>query len=553
MSIIRSWTLAVVALSQLLLPPAFAVQQLVTTKTLLVKNPPSGARKVLWKVKETAATVAGDPTADGATLHIQLTPGGDQCVTMPALGWSAISTIGFKYKDADLVNGPVKVALIKKTPSGKFLVKALLKNGGPVSIAVTPGNQTTSYGTNFTLGVGDEYCGGTATATPDPNDAVTFKVSNDGAPGGCIASCSAATTTTTLTSTTTTSTLGGAVCGNTIREAGEQCDDGNLTNLDGCDSSCLFEQSHRINYLLARFGTDASCTQNAFGGAFPSSVVQSSIQTGLDSSIADGSTSVLLHFRGLDDLGGTSDAAIQVGVLTGTPVAGAGYDGTNDVDWWYTAAPASIDANRVPLSNLAGGITAQVLTAGPGSAQLALVWGGTPTSLAMSNLVLKNLNNGAATTPLGSLGGPPGHLAAEHLDPALQSWETSGTKSVAGAGAMCGNISAASLAQTPIPSTFVGTGCTQNYTVANSLLDVMIDGCNFFLITLVTPSQPDKQDPGVAPAGAGPPYVLLSTAANRVVNECRDSSNAVVSLSACLPDAAYSSYFKFATDRVIIK
>ena len=42
--------LAVVALSQSLLGPAFAAQQLVTTKTLLVKNPPSGARKVLWKV-----------------------------------------------------------------------------------------------------------------------------------------------------------------------------------------------------------------------------------------------------------------------------------------------------------------------------------------------------------------------------------------------------------------------------------------------------------------------------------------------------------------------
>ena len=61
-------------------------------------------------MKETAATVAGDPTADGATLHIQLTPGGDQCVTMPALSWVAISTIGFRYKDATLANGPVKVA-----------------------------------------------------------------------------------------------------------------------------------------------------------------------------------------------------------------------------------------------------------------------------------------------------------------------------------------------------------------------------------------------------------------------------------------------------------
>src|SRR5262245_48408734 len=112
--------------------------QLVPTKTLLVKNPPSGARKVLWKVRDTAsaATVVGDPTADGATLHLVLFPGGDQCVTMPASNWSAIGSIGFKYSDAALSNGPVKVAQIKKTPSGTFQIKAILKNGGATSITV---------------------------------------------------------------------------------------------------------------------------------------------------------------------------------------------------------------------------------------------------------------------------------------------------------------------------------------------------------------------------------------------------------------------------------
>ena len=206
MSLVRSLTLAVLVVSQMPALPAFATQQLVPTKTLLVKNPPSGARKVLWKVKDGAAAVVGDPTADGATLRIQLTNGGDQCVTMPASGWSAIGTIGFKYKDAALANGPVKVAQIKKTPSGTFILKALLKNGGPTSITVAPGDPTTSYATNFTLGTGDEYCGGTATATPNPNNATTFKVSNDAAPGACIASCNATTTTSSTSTTSTTST-----------------------------------------------------------------------------------------------------------------------------------------------------------------------------------------------------------------------------------------------------------------------------------------------------------------------------------------------------------
>jgi hypothetical protein len=180
---------------------------LVPTKTLLVKNPPSGARTALWKVREraSAATVVGDPTADGATLHLMLSPGGDQCFDMPASNWSAVGSIGFKYSDSALSNGPVKVAQIKKTLSGTFLIKAILKNGGATSIAVAPGNPSASYAVNFAIGAGGEYCGGTATAVPNPNNATTFKVSNDGAPAACITSCNVSSTTTSTSSTTTTS------------------------------------------------------------------------------------------------------------------------------------------------------------------------------------------------------------------------------------------------------------------------------------------------------------------------------------------------------------
>jgi cysteine-rich repeat protein len=34
-------------------------------------------------------------------------------------------------------------------------------------------------------------------------------------------------------------------CGNGIREAGEQCDDGNITSLDGCESMCIVEEDYR--------------------------------------------------------------------------------------------------------------------------------------------------------------------------------------------------------------------------------------------------------------------------------------------------------------------
>src|SRR5262249_47880318 len=49
------------------------------------------------------------------------------------------------------------------------------------------------------------------------------------------------------------------VCGNGIREGTEQCDDGNNLNLDGCDSSCKFEQDQRIDAMAMQYGTDSFC------------------------------------------------------------------------------------------------------------------------------------------------------------------------------------------------------------------------------------------------------------------------------------------------------
>ena len=63
---------------------------------------------------------------------------------MPASGWSPIGSIGYRYSDSTLTDGPVKVAQIKKTPSGTFRVKVLLKDGGPTPISVVPGGPSTS-------------------------------------------------------------------------------------------------------------------------------------------------------------------------------------------------------------------------------------------------------------------------------------------------------------------------------------------------------------------------------------------------------------------------
>ncbi len=165
---------------------AIADQQGAAAKKLLLNNPPSGNTKIVYLSKNTTATVEGDPIANGgASFNVVIGGDGTQCMSMPSSGWSAISTIGFKYKDPQLANGPVKVALIKKTPSGNFLLKVITKGN-----TVVPGGPTTSYNTNFKInGGGDEYCASDGSATPTKDTAAKFLVKNDDGVA-CTAACS---------------------------------------------------------------------------------------------------------------------------------------------------------------------------------------------------------------------------------------------------------------------------------------------------------------------------------------------------------------------------
>jgi cysteine-rich repeat protein len=343
---------------------------------------------------------------------------------------------------------------------------------------------------------------------------------------------------------------GPGVCGDGVRTAPEQCDDGNTLNLDGCDSTCHFEQILRLDSLTFKSGTDAFCTYNAFGAAFMNSSAQANIQSGLDDAIRDGSISILLAMSGLDDLTGTNDGTISVGVIRGVPVAGAGYNGTADTDWWYTVDPLSIDVSRRPTAVLAAAITSNVLNAGPGSARLPLVIGGTPAPWQISSLRL-SATTGGTSTPLTSTGAvPPGHLASEHVDPALESFQS------AISGKMCSNVSAASLAQVPIPAALTSglTRCSESYTAAHTLLDVIVGGCHMLegLVLAVKQAQPDQIDPTVLQPGTGGAYRLSHDGAFHV-NACSDSSNNTLNLTDCLNAAAYSNSFDFTAGRVIAR
>jgi cysteine-rich repeat protein len=337
------------------------------------------------------------------------------------------------------------------------------------------------------------------------------------------------------------------VCGDGVRTGQEQCDDGNTINLDGCDSTCKFEQDHRVNSLNMQFGTDADCSPNALGGAI-AGPAQGSLQMSLSSGVADGSISIVWKSLGLTDLTGTNGTT-QIGIMHATPVAGTGYNGNSDLDWWYTVDPASIDATRNPLHTLNGTIAAHKLTATGASISLVLVLAGSPGLLTMNNVRLLAFSGASSTAPtLSKSGTTPGHLAAEHLDPSLVSFGSTG--GAAGTNKLCGNITAQSLARVPAPTALIAGGsnaCNQGYTAANSLLDVLVGGCTvtvlFFPITAISATQPDT---------VGGDKFVLGAGANHAVSSCTRNGVAT-DLASCLSSASYSSYFQFTSDRVILK
>ncbi len=335
-------------------------------------------------------------------------------------------------------------------------------------------------------------------------------------------------------------------CGDGVRAGTEQCDDGNLTNLDGCDSSCKFEQCQRVNSLSIGLPpnntTSTFCTKNALGAAIVGSIAKDEITSALTDGVNDGSITISLKALGLDDLTGTADPSLSLGVLTGSPVAGAGYNGASDLDWWYTTTASVIDAMRNPTTSLAASIASKVLSGGPSDITITISLAGAPATL---NLLRARLRGsiGNASTPLSSTGSTPGHLASEHLNPTLTSFAT-----VTG-GELCGDVTASSLDAVAAPSALVGCGllsCSQCYTASNTLLDIIVSGCNTLIGQQIKGTQPDSA------RVTGDTYVFTINNSTKRVTGCTKNGQSA-QLSACLNDAAYSSFFRFTTDRVIMK
>jgi len=340
-----------------------------------------------------------------------------------------------------------------------------------------------------------------------------------------------------------------STCGDTCIDTskGEQCDDGNHLDLDGCDSTCRYEVVGRMT-ALAISGSAApaalGCTPatNALGAKALTSTALGQLNPQLTTAVNNGGINVMTQFIGLTDLTGVSSNPFTVGVLGASPDPAKGAPTNNPIDWWFLADPSSV-SNGLPIGEYTNvTLAARALKAGPSNITLSIDLGGSPAPLTMRSSHLGATING---TPAPNTPSPPPAALATGLT-VFQTITGNG----AGQG-LCGNITVASLAAIPIPSALAtgntacascgttshtytactGTQTPQNST-CNSLLDAMVGGCSIFcFVTAINPTQPD-----VASGSAVTPLTL--GAGNKVPN----------SVTANDQDA-YSSYLTFTANR----
>jgi hypothetical protein len=203
---------------------AFAAEQTVLGKQLMVKN--TGTRKIMLQALETSTdnTIVGNPVATGATLTINAYGGASSAQTynlpsgMNAAGkpfWSGDATTGFKYKDSGGENGPV-TKLQMTSIGGVFQIKATI-NGKAGTISVLPPNEGLGACARLAINSGDAYSVRFGDGSITNKKDALFKVKNPMTQGSCVVGC-----------------------GNGFVDPGEQCDPvGSFCGTGGlCQSDC---------------------------------------------------------------------------------------------------------------------------------------------------------------------------------------------------------------------------------------------------------------------------------------------------------------------------
>jgi cysteine-rich repeat protein len=355
-----------------------------------------------------------------------------------------------------------------------------------------------------------------------------------------------------------------ANCGNGTIDTGEQCDDGNVHDLDGCDSRCNYEMVLRLNSLaISRTAAPSYCmpTTNTLGTktltTFSVPILNNSVSGDIDA----GTLNVMTQLLGLTDLtGGTSESSgLSFGILNGSldPAKGT-WPNQSPIDWWFLADRTTV-SDGLPTSMVSSTLSNRSLNAGPADVTIVLSLGGQPSPLEVRSAYVVATLDG---TPAPNVPGPPPAKLANGLT-VLQTM----TASAANQG-LCGNITVESLANVPIPAMLsspasAGAAATHPCTAAcpmsnvytycgmgmpvgpncNSLLDVLVGGCNVAtsaalcglsaLTEVVNPTQPD------VPASGGSSTMLTPDATTHKIPATQTSGD----------KDAYSAFMTFTGNR----
>jgi hypothetical protein len=207
---------------------ALAADHSILGRSLLVRS--SGgepSRLVEVVAKETATDIVSvtDPTSGGATLRVFATGGSpvEQTFVLPAAGWSAIRG-GFRYRPTSGATTPVALVLVKRTGSGRALLRAKLSGAvGVADLEVVPPDPGDSGGVELEIG-SDRYCvgfGGAAGGEEKSDGASSWRVRRATAEAAC---SPPPTPTPTPTATPPPTPTPVPSCGNGIVEGSEHCD-----------------------------------------------------------------------------------------------------------------------------------------------------------------------------------------------------------------------------------------------------------------------------------------------------------------------------------------
>jgi parallel beta-helix repeat protein len=173
-----------------------ADQPILGTRLAVSGSPVPTKRGITLRAKELASpdTLVGDPTMTGAMLTVSVdgtSPTSDTYALPPGASsktgrpfWSGDLTRGFRYRDNDGENGPVRSLRIRKTTRGTFEIRARVDGRlGPITVA--PPNTGTGGCALLEITDGDSYSVAFADGTLRNDGADQFKATGPVTQGSC--------------------------------------------------------------------------------------------------------------------------------------------------------------------------------------------------------------------------------------------------------------------------------------------------------------------------------------------------------------------------------